>query len=84
MGDFGGVRYERHSLRGGHYTKTYVIYIRKTSGETQHPDLPDFVLSFQPSNLSAPSWIKRVTNRRRGRDRPRMLAPGEGTFTEVK
>ncbi|KAN0133836.1 hypothetical protein V8E53_008331 [Lactarius tabidus] len=51
------------------------------SSQTSHPMLPEFVLSFLPSDLSSPSWVRRNTERRR-RERPRILAAGEGTFTE--
>lgn len=60
----------------------YSLNIQVSGGETLHPKLPNFVLAFQPSDLSSPSWIKRVTERRTGRVRPRVLGPGEGTFIE--
>ena len=62
-----------------HDTKTDATI--KVSGETEHPKLPGFVLSFQPGDLSAPSWLRRQTDRRR-RERPHILASGEGTFVE--
>ena len=60
----------------------YGLNIQVSGGETLHPKLPNFVLAFQPSDLSSPSWIKRVTERRTGRVRPQVLGPGEGTFIE--
>lgn len=56
-------------------------YYDQVFGETEHPNLPGFVLSFQPSQLSAPSWVRRVTERRRC-EWPHILGPGEGTFIE--
>ncbi|KAH9021470.1 hypothetical protein EDB85DRAFT_2000688 [Lactarius pseudohatsudake] len=68
------------SGEGGYY---WSQVSSKVSGKTEHPKLPGFVLSFLPSDLSSPSWVRRNTERRR-RERPRILAPGEGTFTDTE
>ena len=62
-----------------HDTKTDATI--KVSGETEHPKLPGFVLSFQPADLSAPSWLQRQTDWC-CRERPHILASGDGTFVE--
>lgn len=59
-------------------------FMLQVSGETEHPNLPELVLSFQPMDFSAPTWVRRQTDQRRRRERPRVLVPGEGTFTEYK